>query len=176
MEKAMIEKAQQLSLEISGLLTLMKHDSNCDALAIVKEKLSELTSMVEGDAKATAPVVAESHEETEQPAPVEVEMPATVDTSTINIEPTPAEMPAREEDHSESPTRDLRRAVTLNDRYLFCRELFDMDNSKLNSALETLGNFKSFEQARDYAITTLGLNTENPATEYFLNFISRNYK
>lgn len=51
---------------------------------------------------------------------------------------------------SESPLKDLRKAMGINERILTTNELFDGNGDALKDALGTLNNLNSFEDAKDY--------------------------
>lgn len=172
-----IDKAQSLSLEIAGLLTLMKHDAGADCCDLLREKVDSLRLMLISP-EAPEESARQSEPEEAQEAAVPVEMPATVGlgaTAPASPEPKP-EAEAEPEQKPAAPRRDLRRSLTINDRYLFCRELFDMSNNVLNRTLETIGTMETFDEAREYVLGTLELEADNPATDYFLSFISRHFK
>lgn len=182
MNPEIIDKAQSLSLEIAGMLTLMKHNIGPDNSNLLLSKVDSLRSMLKpaepaGPEQQPQEATEELPEEVEEAA-VPVEMPATVGLgATAQISPQPQSDPEPDsEPKPAAPRRDLRKSLTINDRYLFCRELFDMSNNVLNRTLETVGGMETFDEARDYVLNTLELEADNPATDYFLSFISRHFK
>lgn len=181
MNPEIIDKAQSLSLEIAGMLTLMKHNIGPDNSNLLLSKVDSLRSMLRPAEPAQQEQTDEEMPEEVEEAAVPVEMPATVGLGVTA--PTPPQQPQPEpepetepEPKPAAPRRDLRKSLTINDRYLFCRELFDMSNNVLNRTLETIGGMETFDEARDYVLSTLELEADNPATDYFLSFISRHFK
>lgn len=179
MNPEIIDKAQSLSLEIAGMLTLMKHNIGPDNSNLLLSKVDSLRSMLRPAEPAQQEQTDEEMPEEVEEAAVPVEMPATVGLgATAPIaKPQPQSDPEPDsEPKPAAPRRDLRKSLTINDRYLFCRELFDMSNNVLNRTLETVGGMETFDEARDYVLNTLELEADNPATDYFLSFISRHFK
>lgn len=181
MNPEIIDKAQSLSLEIAGMLTLMKHNIGPDNSNLLLSKVDSLRSMLKpagpaGPVEQPQEATEELPEEVEEAA-VPVEMPATVGLGVTAPMAQPQSDPEPDsEPKPAAPRRDLRKSLTINDRYLFCRELFDMSNNVLNRTLETVGGMETFDEARDYVLNTLELEADNPATDYFLSFISRHFK
>lgn len=50
---------------------------------------------------------------------------------------------------------DMKRGISLNDRFLFQRELFGNDPQKMNEAMHTLGTFTTYEEAEEYSASDL---------------------
>jgi hypothetical protein len=53
---------------------------------------------------------------------------------------------------SEQPIQDLRRAIALNDRLLYTRELFANDNQHFENTITFLNNCAHLEEAKAYLI------------------------
>ena len=51
---------------------------------------------------------------------------------------------------SDSPLKDLRKAMGINERILTTNELFDGNGDALKDALSTLNNLNNFEEAKEY--------------------------
>ena len=86
---------------------------------------------------------------------------------------------------SERPNRNDRQShkrrklpvFSLNDRFLFMRELFDGDAAVFNTVLNRIATSADFEQAQDYLIGECGLNPEEQATDQrFLDIIRLYFK
>lgn len=58
--------------------------------------------------------------------------------------------PAWMKDMPGQPVNDLRKAVTLNDKLFFIRELFNQDEDQYRLSLEKLNDFNSFAEALEY--------------------------
>lgn len=71
--------------------------------------------------------------------------------------------------------KDLRNAISLNDRFRFRRELFGNSDSELNNAFTMVETMKSFNQAEDYFYDYLGLDPQNPDVKDFMDIIQRHF-
>lgn len=70
---------------------------------------------------------------------------------------------------------DLKRGISLNDRFLFQRELFGNDPQKMNEAIHTLGTFTSYEEAEEYAQATYPWNFDDPTVGEFLLAVRKGF-
>ncbi len=73
-----------------------------------------------------------------------------------------------------SPIKNLKTAISLNDKIWFTRELFDGHNEKYISTLEKLNNANSLENAVEIA-NTFNWNKEDSSTKRFLELIYRRF-
>ncbi len=71
---------------------------------------------------------------------------------------------------------DLKRGISLNDRFLFQRELFDNDRNKMNNTIEKLNNLGSYEEAEEYIRENVSVDLENPIIIDFLSIIRKEFK
>ena len=93
------------------------------------------------------------------PPPPPVEVPRPVQVSPAAAAPTGLEVLFEEkqakelaEKLAETPIADLKKAIPLNDRLLYTRELFAGDGKAFEDALASLNSFGNFEEARDYLV------------------------
>jgi hypothetical protein len=70
---------------------------------------------------------------------------------------------------------DIRRSLSLNDRFRYRRELFGGSDEKMNSALERLNAFTSADESISYIKNTLGWNTEDEAAAEFIKLIEKRF-
>lgn len=107
-----------------------------------------------------APVV-ESDSEAEAEAEAEAKAPATA--------------PAAGQ-HTRTAT-DLRKMFTLNDTFLFRRELFGGDNAEMTDTLELIASMRSLDEVEEYVYDDLQWNPEDDNVSDFMcivsNFFSR---
>jgi hypothetical protein len=78
-----------------------------------------------------------------------------------------------------SPVRDLRKAIGINDRYVYINELFRGNEAMFDRALKTLNDFSILPEAeywiqRELRIK-LGWKDEEPAVQQFLQLIRRRF-
>jgi hypothetical protein len=78
-----------------------------------------------------------------------------------------------------SPVRDLRKAIGINDRYVYINELFRGNEAMFDRALKTLNDFSILPEAeywmqRELRIK-LGWRDEDPAVQQFVQLIKRRF-
>lgn len=71
---------------------------------------------------------------------------------------------------------DLRRRISLNDRFLFQRELFNNNRAEMNSVMEKLNTLGSFEEIENYLRSEQNWNFENEAVKEFLLVIKKGFE
>ncbi len=79
----------------------------------------------------------------------------------------------------ESPVKDLRKAIGINDRFLFINELFRGDEAMYERSIKTINSFNIYPEA-EYWITRemktkLGWNNNNPAVQHFDQLVKRRF-
>lgn len=72
------------------------------------------------------------------------------------------------------PIKDLRDAISLNDKIWFTRELFDGNNDNYLTSIEVINNARSIEEAIKIA-DTFGWVQEESSTKRFLELIYRRF-
>ncbi|MDD4776922.1 MAG: hypothetical protein PHV53_01405 [Fermentimonas sp.] len=71
---------------------------------------------------------------------------------------------------------DLKRGISLNDRFIFQRELFGNDRNLMNSTIEKLNKFESYEEAEEYVRENVTVDLDNPAVIDFLSIVKKVFK
>jgi hypothetical protein len=79
----------------------------------------------------------------------------------------------------ETPVKDLRKAVGINDRFLFINELFRGDENMYERSIKTINSFNIYAEA-EYWITRelkvkLGWNNEQPSVQHFDQLVKRRF-
>jgi hypothetical protein len=79
----------------------------------------------------------------------------------------------------EQPVKDLRKAVGINDRFLFINELFRGDESMYERCIKTINNFNIFPEA-EYWINRelkvkLGWDNSNETVQHFDQLVKRRF-
>lgn len=79
----------------------------------------------------------------------------------------------------ETPVKDLRKAIGINDRFLFINDLFRGDESMYERSIKTINSFSIFPEA-EYWINRelkvkLGWNSDDPAVVHFDQLIKRRF-
>ncbi|HZI52319.1 MAG TPA: hypothetical protein VFD56_01345, partial [Chitinophagaceae bacterium] len=79
----------------------------------------------------------------------------------------------------ETPIKDLRKAIGINDRFLFINELFRGDEAMYERSIKTINSFNIYPEA-EYWITRelktkLGWNNDLPAVTQFDQLVKRRF-
>lgn len=70
---------------------------------------------------------------------------------------------------------DFRKALNLNDRFRFRRELFAGDEQKMNQVLSDLNDLHSYEDSIKYLNERLKWNVDDPSVADFLKLLEKRY-
>lgn len=71
---------------------------------------------------------------------------------------------------------DIKRGVSLNDRFLFQRELFNNNRNEMNNTLEQLNSFGEYEEAEKYLRDNYNWDFENQIVNDFLFVVKKGFK
>ena len=118
-------------------------------------------------------VVEHKEKPVEQPQPAEepkvVPQPAP--------EPKPAPQPAAQKSGSMfgAPVADIRKAISIGDRFLFQRELFAQNVELMQRTLEEINDQVSFDDAVNYINSHFDWDKESQAYELFINTLHRRF-
>ena len=79
----------------------------------------------------------------------------------------------------ETPVKDLRKAVGINDRFLFIHDLFRGDENMYERSIKTINSFNIYPEA-EYWITRelktkLGWNNDHPTVKQFDQLVKRRF-
>jgi hypothetical protein len=79
----------------------------------------------------------------------------------------------------ETPVRDLRKAIGINDRFLFINELFRGDENMYERCIKTINNFNIYPEA-EYWITRelkvkLGWKDDSETASHFYHLVKRRF-
>lgn len=80
---------------------------------------------------------------------------------------------------TETPIRDLKKAIGVNDRYVFLNELFRGDETMYERSIKTLNGFRIYQEA-EYWINRelkikLGWNDSNSIVRHFYQLVRRRF-
>ena len=156
-------KINQLLTQVASIdemLQLMQrnHDMMVDQL---KGKLDELKLQLKQlESKAAEAKV----ENVDQPAP-EVAEPKS--------EPKPAPVVA---EHEPELKPDIMSTFTINDRFLFLRELFDGDERRFNETLSSIQHMSNMNQVENYIADVLNWDHSNEVVKEFTRLVSRSFE
>lgn len=79
----------------------------------------------------------------------------------------------------ETPVKDLRKAIGINDRFLFIKELFRGDEAAYERSVKTINNFNIFSEAQYWMARELGLKLAwqdgNETVQHFYGLVRRRF-
>lgn len=140
----------------------------------VKQPVDEIITVgeiVHPDEYQPQEIVAESQESQESEVEVtDVEMPA-VDVAS---ESEPVEVPVVKP-APKTTNESLMAMFSINDKFLYCRELFGSSREEMNEALDVISNMNSTEEIEDYLFNDLCLDSKNETVKAFLNTMSSRF-
>lgn len=174
-------------ITLEGLLRVYETRREPQALAEARRLAAEISAMLdtavtpagtpatpaEPAATAPAPVAAPAPE----PQDEDVEVVAVEETP---AEPAPAPSPAQAPTPAPSPAPapashvvvgDIRRSLTLNDKFRFIRELFGGSDVDFNGTLDLIATMHSPAEAREYLLQDLAWDAESPLVADFLAYV-----
>lgn len=80
---------------------------------------------------------------------------------------------------TEAPVRDLKKAIGINDRFLFINELFRGDEAMYERSIKTINNFSIFPEAQYWIQRELklkiGWNDTDPVVKQFDQLVKRRF-
>lgn len=135
---------------------------------------------------APQPVAQPEPEPVIEPEPVKEPEPApqpVVEQPTEEVaEPQPVSQPAAQpvaQPKSSvvfgSPVADIRKAISIGDRFLFQRELFGQNVELMQRTLGEINDQPSFDDALQYIQTNFNWDKESQAYELFINILHRRF-
>lgn len=79
----------------------------------------------------------------------------------------------------EEPIKDLRKAIGINDKYLFIKELFRSDEAAYERTIKTINSFHILPEAEYWIqremVYKLGWDDKNPAVKAFYQLVRRRF-
>ncbi|MBN2275583.1 MAG: hypothetical protein JXR41_01850 [Bacteroidales bacterium] len=75
----------------------------------------------------------------------------------------------------EQPVTDLAKAIGINERFLYIRELFDNDAKKYEQAIQIINNAPNFNEAYNYMIREYTWDMDSEMVQELLEIIRRKY-
>jgi hypothetical protein len=75
-----------------------------------------------------------------------------------------------------SSISDLKRALNINDRFMFQKELFNNDRELFFKSLDDLNSMNSFDSALEYMVQHFEWDFDEEITQRFVSLVMRRYK
>lgn len=72
------------------------------------------------------------------------------------------------------PITDIKAAISLGDRFLFIKELFEGSADDFNNTIQTLNNQNSINDAQDF-LSTKNWDIDDETVKYFLSIVQRKF-
>lgn len=180
MDNSLYDRLISLNIAIEGNLRVAAARGSEEALAMAKEnfdRFAELFPTLLKEKEAPAPEAtdikeeeAEGAEEAPLAEPDEADVPADepiAESDLSSVEAAMDEEPAP----AAKPRGDIRKMLTLNDKFLFRRELFNGSDTELNDTLELIASMHSSAEAREYLFDDLQWDPEAEAVNDFLALV-----
>lgn len=189
------EQLLRLNVELEGALRVLRERDSYQALQVATEKFETMSSLFQSlKERAAANTPTEIKEEEavgaeqaplNEPAQKSVPDNAVIaDSDASSIEAAVDEASKSAKESEEDPIEakvsnitipqtvgDIRKSMTLNDKFLFRRELFGGNDAELNDTLELLASMHSFDEAEEYIYDDLQWNREDPTVSDFMSII-----
>ena len=104
--------------------------------------------------------------DTIEPAPIKSEEQVT---------PNPSPVPSQPTTLFGSPVSDIRKAISIGDRFLFQRELFAQNGELMQKTLDALNVAENFEAALAYIDKHFSWDKESATYDLFLSVLKRRF-
>lgn len=81
--------------------------------------------------------------------------------------------------HLDAPIKDLKKGITLNDKFVFISELFRGDESMYDRSIKTINNFQIYPEAQFWMErelkTKIGWDDNNDTVQHFYDLVKRRF-
>lgn len=166
-----------LAAEIAEQLLVAKDNDSEGLLPKTKLDIIRLAELAATMPDITEEAPAEEIPEPEpeafpEPEPEPIPMPSVEPKPSVEPEPEPVAESEPETDAPGLVAAELRRMFSLNDLFLFRRELFQGSQVLFDRALEDVGRCSSASQAREMLINNYAIDPKRPEAKEFLAVIS----
>ena len=172
---------------------MQRHQQEVPQLVIdrLKEAVNQLhdeAQLIENEPSPSTPVT----EVAEQPAmPVTAQEPAPepikeepaqapehveAEETTAPAEPQEATAPAVKAAEEKHEQHDVTAAFSINDRFLFLRELFDGNSQQFNDAIGVIQRMSNIDQVQQFVTDVLQLDSSNDIVKEFIRLINLSFK
>ncbi len=153
---SIIEDLLKLNIEFEGALRVVQNRKSDEAIEIAKDRLDKINLLfVQVKSQQSEPITTTTAE------PV-----APAEEKEQNPEP-----PTNKPETAKAKT-ELRKAFTLNDKFLFRREIFNGNEQEFNDTINLIESMSSLSEAQEYLFEDLQLDRENDAVNEFMGIIT----
>lgn len=198
MMKTILEELIRLNVSLEGSLRVALQRESPEALESARQTIERIDTLFaslgvnpsEGEATAVKETEAECAEQTPAGLPdpdagipaASPEAAATALTHTFAglrlsaPEESPAEPMTVDDTHLRRECRDLRKAFTLNDKFLFRRELFGGSEQEFYDTIDLLTAMSSLDEAREYIFDDLQWDPGNEVVKDFMDIVTNHFR
>jgi len=166
------EKAQQVAEMAELLRTSNQNDvdsHSCNEPEVQPEQDSEPEAQLEQDNEPAPPTnnepVAENTQPCSQPTETKQEEPLARPVEPERLETTERDMP-----------RDITSAFSINDRFLFQRELFDGDKERYDDAISLMQRQPNIDKIKEFMTDILQWDTSDEVVKEFVRLVELSFK
>lgn len=167
MTTTMLEKA----IEIEGLIRILRDgEPSPETYDLLRRKTAELAEIADKLTKsAVKPKTSASEDRgfSVENKPTE----ATSSDNAVDDDDIFISADIEEEEEIHPAKKNLKSAFSLNDRYLFSRELFDGNMKMFDATLKFLEGIENFADIEDYFYNELQWNPDNANVAAFLEIL-----
>lgn len=167
-----IQDLLDITYELEGLLhlaTARADDIPASLPALIGNKIAELSEYI-----ATAEPEPEMPALSDEPEPLQTYAAVGPEPEPEpEHEPEPEKPTVTAKPKQAAPAAKPSPAFSLNDRFLFTRELFKGDRSGFDDAVSRLPLMDSYEEAEQFFADEYGFDLENPTVADFMRIVAR---
>jgi len=73
------------------------------------------------------------------------------------------------------PITDINKALGVNDKFLFAKELFNGDKARFKETIDVVNNANDFDEAINYINENFAWDMDNPYAKMFIDLVNRKY-
>lgn len=168
------QSIKQAALEVEGMLRILEsRPEDSEAYSLLLEKMDRLRAELDACAEAA-------------PAPAPEEAPLQIVEEQAEVE-VAAEEPAEEAEQPEmvldfstdapqaSPFPPFASEFSINDKYMYIRELFGGSTSEFAKVMDTVDAMADLGDAYDYFLNELGWDADDEHVGSFLSIVAKHF-
>ncbi len=167
--ETIVKECEAEGAEESPLEEPDEFDIPADAVIVESDEQAEIP----GQAVEEADAEAAEYQLIVEPEPVVESEPAIEPEPVVKTEPVAKPIPAPA---APIALGDIRKSMTLNDKFLFRRELFGGSDAEFNDTLDLLTSMDSLDEAEEYMYHDLQWDPENPVVADFMTIIATHFR
>lgn len=169
-----IQYFESVEARIAALETQVQ-DLTARLAAVENRPAETVREVVREIVREPEPVVVREPEPVVAPEPKPVVASEPEPQPVVFPQPEPAPQPqVQPKPQPQAGVSDIRRAISLGDRFLFQRELFAGNGEKMQKALDELNELKSLDEAVQY-IARFEWDKDSSTYELFINVLKRRF-